>query len=226
MYGDIWLLYYFLMLPIPLTLLFYAFWSGGFFGGPGAKVPQEGPPPERNTFVEKCCGSFQDCCRVCCCCHDWIEYGGAEMCFWSVCLLLQFVVLILFILAIVTTIIAAIQMFLAAGCAQIYLLGDQSICGNVLAAIRMFLETFIPDVVKADFPQHCVDKKLLTCELIGSKMMSSSMMTIAGSFLAATFTFQMLIESGTLHTRALSRIKLEHVWNERHPDEDKAKVVK
>lgn len=223
MYGSVWMLYYFLMLTLPLTLLFYSFWAGGFFGGPGSKIPQDGPAPDRKSAIQKFCGCFEDCCRVLCCCHEWTDWGGAEMCFWSVCLLLQFVVLILFILAIVITILASVQMFLASGCAQIYLLGDQSICGTVLESLRMFLETFLGDVSKDDFPMHCVDNKLLTCELIGAKMKTSAMYTVMGSFMAASFTFQMIIESGQLHSRALSRMKFEEVWNQRHPDAGKDK---
>lgn len=227
MYGNVWMLYYFLMLTLPLSMLWYAFWAGGFCGGPGSKIPQEGEDKERTSAYQKCCGCLEDCCRVLCCCHEWIEYGGAEMCFWSVIILLQVVVLVLFLLAIVITLIAAIQFFLASGCSQIYLLGDMSICGGVLQALRDFLETFIPGVSSDDFPQHCVDTQLLTCDLIGSKMTSAATYTVVGSFLAAAMTFQMIIESGQLHSRALARMKFEQIWDKRHegaaPSPSKAK---
>jgi hypothetical protein len=212
-YAKIWSLYFYLMVTLPASLLFYAFWSGGFFGGPGTRVDQ--PRVRRPNAVAKICGCIEDCCRCICAPHEWQGYGGAECCFWSVILFLQFLVLLLFIMAILISIIAAIQFFLAAGCAQIYLLGDGSICGTVLSNLRLFLDTIFPGL--EDFPQHCVDKNLLTCVLIGAKMKTAAEYTVLGSFAAATFTFQMIVESGELHTRALTRIRFEHEWNERHP---------
>jgi len=216
-YAYIWKMYYMLMITLPCSLLFYAFWSGGFFGGPGTKVDQ--PRVRRPNALAKLCGCIEDCCRCCCAAHEWQGYGGAELCFWSVCLFLQFVVLMLFIMAILITIIAAVQFFLASGCAQIYLLGDQSICGNVLGNLRLFLDTIFPGLT--NFPNHCINKNLLMCELIGAKMASAAEYTVVGSFMAATFTFQMIIESGQLHSRALTRIRFEHEWAERHPDAKK-----
>jgi hypothetical protein len=216
-YAKIWTMYWWMMITLPLSLLFYAFWSGGFFGGPGAKV--DPPRQRRPNALAKICGCIEDCCRVCCKCHEYQGYGGAECCFWSVCLFLQFVVLILFVMAIIITIIAAIQFFLASGCAQIYLLGDPSICGTVLRNLRLFLDTIFPGLV--DFPTHCMDKNLLTCELIGHKMKVSAEYTVLGSFLAAFFTFQLIIESGQLHSRALTRFRFESEWNKRKEEDEK-----
>jgi len=216
MYAHIWKMYFFLMITLPLTMLFYAFWAGGFCGGPGTKVDEK--KLRRKNAIQKCQGCIADCCRVCCGCHenDW----SGEMCFWSVCILLQFVVLFLFIMAILITLIAAIEFFLASGCAQIYLLGDQSICGGVLSALKSFLDTIFAGL--SDFPGHCQSKQLLTCQLIGKKMADAAEYTVIGSFMAAVFTFQLLIESGQIHTRAMSRIRLEQEWRERHPDAKKA----
>jgi hypothetical protein len=218
-YARIWRMYYILMLTLPASLLFYAFWSGGFFGGPGTKVDQ--PRVRRPNALAKICGCIEDCCRCCCAAHEWQGYGGAECCFWSVILFLQFVVLLLFIMAIIITIIAAVEFFLAAGCAQIYLLGDMTICGNVLKNLRAFLDTIFPGI--GDFPTHCIDKSLLTCVLIGKKMSSAAQYTVIGSFAAATFTFQMIVESGELHNRALTRIRFEQEWHKRHPVPEKKK---
>jgi hypothetical protein len=218
-YARIWRMYYILMLTLPASLLFYSFWAGGFFGGPGTKVDQ--PRVRRPNALAKICGCIEDCCRCCCAAHEWQGYGGAECCFWSVILFLQFVVLLLFIMAIIITIIAAVEFFLAAGCAQIYLLGDMTICGNVLKNLRMFLDTIFPGI--GDFPTHCIDKSLLTCVLIGKKMASAAQYTVIGSFAAATFTFQMIVESGELHNRALTRIRFEQEWHKRHPVPEKKK---
>jgi hypothetical protein len=206
-YGSIWSGYYFIMLPLPIALLFYAFWAGGYFGGPGRVGPEDGAP---KTCWEKTTKCWTDCCDCFCGCHNYCP----SICFWSVCLFLQMIVLILFLLAIVLTILAAVQMFLASGCAQIYLLADQSICGGVLQAVRDFLSTFLPDVDTSGMPEHCQSESLLTCELIAGSLRSSAMMTVLGSFFAAVFTFQMLIESATLHTRALSRLEIQKTWKE------------
>merc|ERR1719230_2402517 len=214
-YAKIWTMYYLVMLILPSSLLFYAFWSGGFFGGPGTFVDK--PRVRRPNALAKICGCIEDCCRCCCAAHEWQGYGGAECCFWSVILFLQFIVLLLFIMAIIITIIAAVEFFLAAGCAQIYLLGDMTICGNVLKNLRMFLDTIFPGIGDHDFPTHCIDKSLLTCVLIGKKMSSAAQYTVIGSFAAATFTFQMIVESGELHNRALTRIRFEQEWHKRHP---------
>jgi hypothetical protein len=206
-YGEIWTMYYFVMLFLPLALLFYAFWAGGFFGGPGAKVRDQDEPPKPKSALESCTSCFENCCRSMCCCHD--NPWAGEMCFWSVCIFLQFVVLLLFVLAIVITLTAAVQLFLAAGCSQIYILGDKGVCGTVLSSLRVFLETFIPDVVKADFPQHCVSEELLMCDIIGPKLSSAAMYTVLGAFASAAMTFQLLIESATLHQRAMCRMSIE-----------------
>lgn len=210
-YGTVWELYYFIMLPLPLALLFYAFWAGGFFGGPGqAPGEEEAAPAGCWQKTQKC---FNDCC-LCCCMGP---HGKCPMmCFWSMCLFLQVIVLILFLLSFVLTILGAVQMFLASGCAQIYLLGDGSICGGVLGALRDFLDTFLHKVVKSDdFSGHCQDANLLTCKMISSDCTKSAIMTILGSFLAAAMTFQMLIESASLHTRALSRLEIQNQWSEK-----------
>lgn len=214
MYAEIWELYYVSMLILPCALLFYAFWAGGFFGGPGERVNHS--PNRPQNMLAKFDLAVSNCCRCLCCCHEWLDFGGAELCFWSLILFLQLTVLLLFIMAILISIIAAVQFFLASGCAEIYLLGDASICGNVLLSLRTFLDTFMPSVEVTNFAQHCVSQQLLTCDLIGAKMKAAAECTVLGSFLAATFTLQLIIESGTLHTRACTRIKFEHTWQKRH----------
>jgi hypothetical protein len=212
-YARVWKMWFFTMILLPLIMLFYAFWAGGFFGGPGTFVDPD--RVRRKNVLAKVCGGMEDCCRCICGCHEFQGYGGAELCFWSVCLFLQHVVLFLFIMALIITLIAAIQFFLASGCAQIYLLGDESICGHVLSNLKMFLDTIFDGVT--DMNHHCAKEQLLTCELIGHKMKAAAEYTVIGSFMAAFFTFQLIIESGQLHSRALTRIRFEQEWTTRHP---------
>merc|ERR1719353_359154 len=73
-------------------------------------------------------------------------------------------------MAAVISIVSAAQMFIAAGCSEIYILGDQSICGGVLGMLQYFLTTFFKDIEKKNFPDHCSETNLLTCELIGASL--------------------------------------------------------
>lgn len=199
-----WSLYFCVVMVLPLTLLYYAFWAGGFVGGAGTikdqaqlKAEEE---EENETPVWKkllCC-----CCTFCSCIGHGHDY---TMCFWSVCILFQIVALVMFLLSFVLCILAAVKMFLAAGCAQIYILGDPSICGTTLQNLRSFLDSFIPGVEPSEMPGFCQDKNLLTCHTIGPELMASGITCAAGSFVASILTFQLLIEAATLHQRAVQR---------------------
>jgi len=101
------------------------------------------------------------------------------------------------------------------------MLGDETICGNILKNLKMFLDTIFPGV--ADMGTHCIQKDLLTCVMISKKFMTAAKYTVVGSFAAAFFTFQMIVESGELHNRALTRIRFEHEWLKRHPVPEKKK---
>lgn len=209
MYTEIWTLYWLMMIPIPIILLFYAFWAGGFMGGPGHLV---------NTPEDKgmsCMDSLKACWCLCfsLCCHK--EGVPSCMCFWSAAIMWQTLVLFLFIMGAVVSVVSAVQMFVATGCSAVYILGDQTICGGVLGALRAFLETFLSDVKKTDFGDHCVDTNLLTCNLIGDSLRNSAMMTVLGSFLAAFMTFQLLIESARVHGIAYSRLAIQDAWEEK-----------
>lgn len=203
-------LYFFLIIPFPLALLFYAFWAGGYFVGPGLpedKSELESPKPNR-SFLQKCEGCYFACCYCCCGCHA--SPFKAELCFWSVCILMQIVVLLLFLISLVFSLLTGVKLFLAAGCAQIYLIADPSVCGNALTKLRDFLSTFITGVETIDLGAYCTSEQLLTCDLIGKKMQTSGLYTVAGSFLAALLTFQLLIQSAEMHERAVNRFKIEN----------------
>merc|ERR1719271_2080095 len=67
-YAKIWTMFFLVMLLMPCSLMFYAFWSRGFFGGPGTKVDQ--PRGRRPNALAKLCGCIEDCCRCCCWAHE------------------------------------------------------------------------------------------------------------------------------------------------------------
>jgi hypothetical protein len=197
-------LYFFVMLLFPLILLYYAFWAGGWFGGPGTL------PEQAEAEVAK---QEKGCCATICdaCCNCWIMYHDTTLCFWSCCIFLQIVTLLLFLVSLLFCILAAVQIFLASGCAQVYMLGDGSVCGNTLLNLRAFLASFLPGVHDDHMPSACHDKSLLLGQLIGSAMQNAAMLTVIGSMIASGASFQMIIESATLHSRAVVRREIAEI---------------
>mmetsp|Transcript_104393 Transcript_104393/g.162791 ORF Transcript_104393/g.162791 Transcript_104393/m.162791 type:complete len:1112 (+) Transcript_104393:80-3415(+) len=216
LYSMAFTVYFFVMLPFPLILMYYAFWAGGWFGGPGGKwpdlkdndYPQDGCPEGMWAKCMCCCSACKSC---------WITYHDTHLCFWSCCIFLQVVTLVLFLVSLVFCILAAVQMFISSGCAQVYMLGDGSVCGNTLLNLRMFLDTFLFGIKESAMAGACDDRSLLTCDMIGSKMQSAGMLTVAGSMVAAGASFQMIIESSTLHSRAVVRRMIDDALS-RRPD--------
>jgi hypothetical protein len=195
--------YFCLMLPFPLCLLFYAFWASGWFGGPGQ--PREEEDKEPPTYYKKCCNLFNVCCRFCCCGSDDCAAHDTTLCFWAFCIMIQIFVLVLFLISFFFCLFAGIKLFLAAGCAQIYILGDVSVCGHTLSNLRIFLNSFLGSIGDHLLPNVCSERHLLTCEMMAKKMMMSGILTVSGSLIVSVLSFQLLIESAVLHARATDR---------------------
>jgi hypothetical protein len=222
LWSMVFTLYFCVMLPFPLIMLYYAFWAGGWFGGPGTRAKAEGEdtePKEDLTAFQK----MKLCCSTCydSCCWCWVNYHDLTLCFWSCCIFLQVVCLLLFLVSLLFCILAAVQIFLSSGIASIYILGDASVCGNTLLNLRAFLATFLPGVHDDHMADQCHDKSLLLGELIGSKMQSAGMYTVMGSMVAAGATFQMVIESSMLHSRAVVRRQIANELGPVLADEEK-----
>jgi len=210
LWSLVWTLYFCFIIPMSLILLLYAFWAGGYLGGAGNKEPEEAPtlepPPEEKT----CWWRMKTCCASCCTCftHTCHNFHDYELCFWSCIILMQVICLVMFTVTILLCILAGVKVFLANGCAQIYVLGDDTICGQTLANLKEFLNTFLGELPFDVMPSICTKQGLLTCQLISSKMKASGVMTTIGSFFAVFFSSQFLIESSILHTRAVWRRKI------------------
>merc|ERR1719359_492147 len=59
MYKIIWIVYWFLLTPFTIGILFYSFWANGWFGGPQAGQAKEYESP-------RTCGERLSCCwRAC-----------------------------------------------------------------------------------------------------------------------------------------------------------------
>merc|ERR1719223_451601 len=165
-YDLVWILYFCLVAPITLGILYYGFWASGWFGGPSPAPEADGSQQEEapEGFVAKC----KSVCASCCfCLTGWC---GGDMCFWSVLLMAQVGILLLFVIAILLCILAGVKAFIASGCAQIYLLGDEDTCTNTLLLLRNFIETFkIGDAPDFDVDTACRRNTLMTCQELGPK---------------------------------------------------------
>ncbi|CAK0805116.1 unnamed protein product [Prorocentrum cordatum] len=194
LYKELWIFYWVLWMVLTTSTLFYGLWACGWFGGPkSTDEALEYQPPR--TFRERCwvcCDSCMSCCRSC---HD------SHIVFWSVILIVQVIVLILFIVSILLCFLAGVQAFLSAGCTEIYMLTDNTVCTGILTGIQDFLSSFWA-TSSIDINDACESTELLTCSLISDDLTQSMYTTTIGSMLAALITFQLLIESAMMHERA------------------------
>jgi hypothetical protein len=202
LYRTVWTIYFCMLLPLNLALIFWAFWAGGYFGGPG-----DGTYEVRDEVVaaEHGGGRFENFHRTCCLC--WRECHGGAMSFWSCLIIMQLVVGLLFIVALLFLVLGALKAFVSAGCQQMYILSDELICGQTLQLLRSFLSTFKADWLVADLPSTCINEELLVCKRIGQELKTSALLTCVFGFLAAVLSFLQLVESSALHSRAVWRRK-------------------
>jgi hypothetical protein len=186
-YASIWTMYYLVFVLATSLILFYAFWAYDWF------KPDEHTPRQKsdNMALECCCG-FLDCLRDC---------QDSALCFWSCILVSEVVILIMFVVGILFCIIAGIKAFIAFGCAQIYVLGDNHVCTNIMVGLQSWMETFWKDM-PSNIEDACESDTLVACEAMSKTLMSSAKQTVIGSFVAAFFSLQMIFLSAKLHERA------------------------
>lgn len=191
MYKTVWVLYFIFFFLFSATMLFYAFWSNGWFGGPQADTASSSEPPQ--SFGER----MGSCFRSCTACIGSCTSG--HLCFWSLLLLAQVIILVLFLVSLLICILAGVQAFLGAGCSKIYLLGDNQVCTAVLGIFQIFLKTF---GFFEPLEETCFHRELLTCKIIRDTTTHQAIVAIVGGLLASVLSFQMLIDSATKHERA------------------------
>lgn len=197
-YLYVWVAYWILWVSLTASTLFYGMWACGWFGGPGQlDGPVDYQPPR--TFRERCCVCCDSCMACCRSCHD------SHLTFWSMIILVQVIVLVLFIMSIVLCLLAGVQAFLSSGCSEIYMLEDNTVCTGILTGIQDFLSSFWSTAYQysgIDINDACDSTELLTCSLISDDLTYSMYTTTSGSMLAALITFQLLIESAMMHEKA------------------------
>lgn len=193
LYKGLWVSYFVFFGMLTVITLLYGFWASGYYGGPKASADEQYEPPR--TFwgrITTCCVSCTACLRGC---------NDMNLFFWSVILLAEVVALALFLISVVICIIAGVQAFVSAGCSQIYILGDNTICTGSLNVIRIFLKTFWKNQ-EVDIDETCGKEMLMTCKLISDQMILGVKLSAFGGILAAVLSFQMIVDSAMLHERA------------------------
>mmetsp|Transcript_27875 Transcript_27875/g.60911 ORF Transcript_27875/g.60911 Transcript_27875/m.60911 type:complete len:449 (+) Transcript_27875:286-1632(+) len=196
-YRMMWTLYYLFLAPLSLFILYYSFWAGGFFGGPQPLDDEVVAHPV--TLTDKVATCFTSCCTCLSRFHD------TELCFWSLLLLMQVIVLLIFIVSILLCILAGVKAFVISGCAQVYVLRDDIVCSEILLNLQQFLSTFFVADEGESMRSVCSEQTLLTCKTITIKMQVSTLLTTVFSLLATVFSLQLIIESGVLHEMARYR---------------------
>jgi hypothetical protein len=191
LYKTLWTAYYVLFVSITVGVLFYAFWATGWLGGPRAS-------DESVEDVQP--ASFRDRMRIICssCCQCMSDCHDNVMCFWSCIIFCEVIVLLMFIVAIILSLLSGIKAFLGSGCAEIYFLADGHVCQGVLGIVHGWLSQFWQGGAGA-LEHICESQSLLTCHLIEEKLMQSVMYTTMGSIVAAVLTFQMIVDTAQMH---------------------------
>jgi len=208
MYKVIWILYFFALTPFTIGILFYSFWANGWCGGPKAADTTEYAAPQT-------CGEYMSCLsRSCCACVSGC--CDSSLCFWSFIIVMQMVALMLFMMSILFTIIGGIDIFLATGCEQIYVIADNQVCQTSMSFMQRWLATFMvgQDSGLNPMTEACDNHNLLLCEKISTGLKESATYTIVGSFLACIFTFQLIFDTAVLHERARWRRMIDEMTKE------------
>jgi hypothetical protein len=188
-YDMLWSVYFVLLAFVTLGVLYYGFYTNNISGASDAEEPE--------GFCAKC----TLICESCCFCFNG-GFGG-ECCFWGVLVIAQIGVLLIFLISILLCILAGVKNFVASGCSQIYILGDEQVCTETLKLVQKFMMTFsVGDPAAFHIDQACGANTLMACQELGPKMATSASLTMLGGLLGAVLSFQMLVDVCVNHERA------------------------
>mmetsp|Transcript_86202 Transcript_86202/g.238997 ORF Transcript_86202/g.238997 Transcript_86202/m.238997 type:complete len:1117 (-) Transcript_86202:109-3459(-) len=212
-WRTLWILYFCSLLPLNCYILYYGFWAGGFFGGPTPLPPDEErtvvPPKTFKERLSLCIWSCSMCMK---------QYHDTQLCFWSAIMLLQVIVLVVFVISVALCALAGIKAFILAGCAELYVLGDETVCTDQLSNIKHFLSTFVIADAMEPLYGACGGQKLLTCHLIRRQMIVSSAFTTVFSFVGTLICLELIISSAVIHEQARWRRLASSVLREEEED--------
>jgi hypothetical protein len=199
LYKMVWTAYYITFVSVTTLLLVYALWAGGILSPPsGQEVIVVSAEPGCCACIKRCCSNCLQCLR---------DFQDMHLCMWSCIILSEIIILVMFLVSIVFCVLAGVKAFIAAGCSQVYLLGDDPTCNSIVTGLRDFLDTFWTDQA-GPIETACDDAKLTACKIIISNMSKDSMYTIVGSFIAAIASLQMIFDFAHRHEQAYFMNKL------------------
>mmetsp|Transcript_111943 Transcript_111943/g.311653 ORF Transcript_111943/g.311653 Transcript_111943/m.311653 type:complete len:945 (+) Transcript_111943:88-2922(+) len=189
----LWVTYYILFLIVNFLMLVWIIWLSRFLSGDPLPKQEDYEPPR--TMRER----LQVFCSNCNMCLKALLIDN-RACFWSILLFVEIIVFVSFVTTLILTILALIKLFIHAGCSEFYILGDDTVCSEVMVNIKVWLETFLSSDFLTPY-DVCGNRYLLTCRLIGNDLLRSSMLTVVGGFAGSFFNFQSIIEAAILHER-------------------------
>jgi hypothetical protein len=186
--------YFVMWLFVTLGITAFNFRVSGFLGGTELDVDKEYGPPQ----------TLQQRLRVC--------FSGAATCFknctldnplffWSVLLLVDILILISFYVCLTLCVAVAIGTYAQSGCAQLYILGDETVCSEAMGVMRKMLNFLsgYPYYISED---ACVHHYLMTCQVFTRELAGQGVLTYFAGLFASIFSFNLLVESANLYERA------------------------
>jgi hypothetical protein len=189
-------LLFMLFLPLYLGFVYYAYWAGGYMGGPSPRDDGEQP-------VEGRCECLKRCWR--CCCNCCIGYHDTQTCMFSVVIVMQIICLVLYVLGIVFVLLAVVYFIVPALCAPLPVINGGDGCTNVMKSLKNMLSTFQVSHPDEDVYSICSVHSLHTCSLIEPMLSNAAIYCVAGSWMAVVLTFELIIQFAQMHEGARYR---------------------
>jgi hypothetical protein len=205
LYATMWIIYFVTFVLLTIGILFYAFWSSGYFRS--SQTTDEVVAP--SCFAERC----SICSRACTACFVpcFGTASDTDMFFWSAMLLATVVLVVMFLLSTLLALASGLKSWVSSGCDEVYLLNDNTICVEAMKGIQYWLSTFWhAERFKHPMESMCTSRSLMTCGIISDKLKQSAVFTTLGSMLAMVLTCQLVFESArTYETERWRRIVKE-----------------
>lgn len=233
----VWLSY-FVFLGLCLGgLAYYTVWALGYWSE-AEKVADEMTEEVTRTATERrhsqdegsldtVAPTFQDRLKMAfaACVYFFRPRPDRDLAFWSCILCMTAIALLVFLISVFLCITSGFGRFLMSGCAQVYALGDASICLDVLNGLKRTFRSFnfrsgdessTRESMEEDLPSDvCIRLDLTTCQKIDNEMNQSAMFVTFFGLLGVALTFQVVLDSAMLHQRSrLRRMKVEELEEE------------
>jgi hypothetical protein len=204
LYTMVFQMYAALFIVIALLTLFYAFWAQGYMATISGEKEEKDRSCCTGGIVQRC----SNCCSNCLYAMRYIQDG--HICFWSCIILSEVIVLVMFVMAIIFSVLAGLKAFVGQSCGQIYILGDPGVCSNIITGLQNWLSTFWQHM-GSSIQDACVEDKLTLCNEITHKMGQVVSFSVIGSFVAAILSIQLIFLTSILHERAVWANKVRAV---------------